>query len=97
MFLFVVFTDSYILEEETKISTSAWIQNWHAQVVSAPSSPQVSIDSLQHYYPLVAPRLVSSIERPPTKGHGALCGIHMEIQYLRLQNRIYREQSHTPM
>ena len=30
MLPFVVSTDSYILEEETTISTLAWIQNWQA-------------------------------------------------------------------
>ena len=30
MFPFIVPTDFYILEEETAMSTSAWIQKWHA-------------------------------------------------------------------
>ena len=39
----MVLTDSCILEEESKISMSAWIQKWHAQVSAVPNSPQVPL------------------------------------------------------
>lgn len=34
---------SYVLEEESEISMSAWIQKWHAQIAAAPNSPQVPL------------------------------------------------------
>ena len=75
MFLFIVPTDYYILEEEITIYASAWIQKCHAQVLRiSPHQSTSSIDSLELNYPLfVAPMLVFSIEGLPMKGCGALC------------------------
>ena len=39
----IVLPYSYILEEESEISMSCWIQKWHAQIAAAPNSPQVPL------------------------------------------------------
>ena len=78
--------NSYVLvEKETVIPASDWMQRWQIQVVSAPGTPQISPAACNITTPVTV-RLRIAFQKPPMPRHGEFC---VERHFRRIQSWIY--------
>ena len=78
--------DPHVLgEEETVIPASDWMQMWQAQVVSAPSTPQIPPAACNITTPVIV-RLGLASQKLPVPRYGAFC---VEQHIRRVQSWLY--------